>query len=129
MDTVSLTAALRQFTGTEQYHAHQTRRLVYTDGVKFLAESAKAYWLIDAIASYQGTRQIAHNPALCSFQAWELMVKADKSAALICRIDSGQPYDLRQLIESTDFPLPEFKLFVAAGGPQGSRVLMLPSEY
>ncbi|WP_233246443.1 DUF6876 family protein [Limnohabitans sp. Jir61] len=39
------------FTGTTAYHLHAPR-VVLTDGAKYLAEYAEAYWLIDAIASY-----------------------------------------------------------------------------
>ncbi len=44
-------AELAQFTGTEQYYKH-LGGLVYTDGVKYLAEKAGSYWLLDIIASY-----------------------------------------------------------------------------
>src|ERR1039458_7739091 len=48
-----LEQCLRYFTGTEEYHRHWMRRITFTDGVKFLAEQAGAYWLIDLIASWQ----------------------------------------------------------------------------
>ena len=44
---------LAQFTGTSTYFKHWTRKIVYTDGVQYLAEQAGAYWLVDLIASYQ----------------------------------------------------------------------------
>ena len=40
---------LNQFIGTEHYYRHLLG-FNYTDGVKFMAERGKAYWLIDAIA-------------------------------------------------------------------------------
>lgn len=39
------------FTGTTVYHLHAPR-VVLTDGAKYVAEHAEAYWLMDAIASY-----------------------------------------------------------------------------
>jgi hypothetical protein len=42
---------LAQFTGTEQWHRHPlVRNILYTDGVQFVAQSGRAYWLIDEIA-------------------------------------------------------------------------------
>jgi hypothetical protein len=43
---------LSQFWGTENYHKHWLG-LVYTDGIKAMAELCGAYWLIDVVASYE----------------------------------------------------------------------------
>lgn len=129
MQTVPLNEALGQFTGTHDYYLHWTRKLTHTDGVQYLAENAGAHWLVDAIASYQTWPTLARDPELSRFQVWELRVNADRSADLLCRADTGRPDAIHQHIEFTDFPLDEVKFFVAAGGPQGTRVLMLPSEY
>jgi hypothetical protein len=52
IDTKTLTKAdLIQFTGSEHwYHHAMVRDVLYTDGVKYVAETAGAYWLIDEIA-------------------------------------------------------------------------------
>ncbi|MFM7008029.1 MAG: DUF6876 family protein, partial [Betaproteobacteria bacterium] len=42
---------LTQFTGTERYH-RLNRKCLLTDGTKYLAEAAGAFWLMDAAASY-----------------------------------------------------------------------------
>ncbi len=42
---------LTQFTSTTQYYKH-LMGLLYTDGVQYVAEQGKAYWLIDAIVSW-----------------------------------------------------------------------------
>lgn len=114
---------LSQFTGSETFYRHWTRRLIYTDGVKYLADEAGAFWLIDAVASYQLDKRIAENESLVAFQLWELKVKEDKSAVLTMRADSGQPAIITQELEYTDFPLETVKLFVCSG------TLLLPSEY
>jgi hypothetical protein len=44
-------ATLAQFTGTTQYW-RVARQFVITDGVKYLAESAACFWLIDAAISH-----------------------------------------------------------------------------
>ncbi|HWB53519.1 MAG TPA: hypothetical protein VG722_04975, partial [Tepidisphaeraceae bacterium] len=113
-----LETELESFTGTENYYQHWLR-LVFTDGVKYLAEKAGAYWLIDAIASWQAEIQEADR----EFELWELIVNPDSSAVLECRRDSGEPAIVSQKIDYTDFPLKSIKLYVQNG------VLMLPSEY
>ena len=44
-------AALAQFTGTERYYRIAPKFLI-TDGVKYLAENAGCYWLLDAAVSH-----------------------------------------------------------------------------
>ncbi len=109
---------LDQFTGTENYYRHGSG-LLYTDGVKYVAEEGKAYWLIDAIASYQ--RELK-SERLREFQLWELRVQ-DRQGVLTCKEDSDCPEVVRQEIEFTDFPLDYIKLYVESG------VVLLPSEH
>ena len=45
------TATLSQFTGTAQYW-RVARQFAITDGVKYLAETAACFWLIDAAISH-----------------------------------------------------------------------------
>ena len=117
---------LMQFTGSCTFFRHWTRRLLYTEGVQFLAEQAGAYWLIDAIASYQGEGVFTRDPLL-RFQVWTLTVAEDHTARLECVADEGEPPAVTQIIGYTDFPLSEIRLYVCLGehGP----VAMLPNEY
>jgi hypothetical protein len=114
---------LTQFCGSAEFYQHWTKRLVYTEGVQYMAERGGAYWLIDAVASYQPDKRIASRPDLVDFQLWELVVAQDKSATLMMRGDSDQPAVITQEIPFTDFPLERIKLYVSGG------TLMLPSEY
>lgn len=118
-----LSADLRQFTGTTQWHRWSNlTHLVCTDGAKYLAEEAGAYWLLDAIASHQ--KSLVRNfPAMQSFQVWLLNVSDDKSCRLTCAEDSDIPPVVVQNIKFTDFPMKEIKLYVC------DRVILLPSEY
>lgn len=121
MNANQLQKSLNGFTGTEQYFRHWSG-LLYTDGVKFLAETAQAYWLIDAIASWQ--KKAIKDKMLRDFQFWSLQTKQGselKGANLICFRDTDDEA-FRQKIEYTDFPMDEIKLYVENG------VLMLPSE-
>lgn len=106
-------AELRQFSGTEQYHKHLFGS-VYTDGVKYVADKAGAYWLVDAVFSHARKEP---------FQVWTLVVYDDRSACLEMAEDVGTPVRVSQFIPYTDFPLKAIKFYVADG------VLMLPSEY
>src|SRR5690606_36125280 len=57
-----LQARLQRFTGSETFYTHFTGRLIYTEGVQYLAEHAGAYWLIDAIASWQTEPKVRAAP-------------------------------------------------------------------
>ncbi len=113
---------LNQFIGSAMFYRHWTGRLVYTEGVKYLAEKGDAYWLIDAIISHQPDKRIKSSE-LATFQLWELVVHKDKSATLTVRADSDRPAAITQEIPFTDFPLESIKLYVCTG------TLLLPSEY
>ncbi len=102
---------LRQFTGTEQWYKHYLGGL-FTDGVKYMAGKAGAFWLLDVIFSYRRKEP---------FQIWILKVK-DRIGVVTMREDTGQPVKVRQEIPFTDFPLAEIKLYLIDG------VLLLPSE-
>lgn len=121
---------LSQFTGTEHYFRH-FGGLLYTDGVKYLADKAGAFWLLDAIASYQSTIMRGGNEALKEYQFWTLEVNTDKSAVLYCQADAGEPRTIEQAIEFTDFPLAQIRLWGTRQDVEGKQyiVLMLPSEY
>ena len=119
-DTATLESDLTQFCGTENWWKHWTGCINYTDGVKFLAEKAGAFWLIDLVASHQTARLRREE-----FQIWTLSVNRSKTpmAVATCQADTGKPLLVRQEIDHTDFPLPSIKLFLVNG------VLMLPDEY
>ena len=113
---------LAQFTGSENYHRHLGMQ--YTDGIKFLADNADCYWLLDAIASYQPA--LCQNPRLFDFQLWELKVSDHSgfnSAVLTCTDGDNEVPVITQQIQSTDFPLLSIRLYVERG------VLLLPSEH
>ncbi len=119
-DAAELEADLAQFCGTDNWWKHWTGRINYTDGVKFLAEKAGAFWLIDLVASYQTARLRQEE-----FQVWNLTVDREKKpiAVATCQADSDAPVLVRQEIDHTDFPLPAIKLWLVNGA------LMLPGEY
>lgn len=121
-----LQGELNGFCGTENHYRHFTGGL-FTDGVKHLADRAGAYWLIDAVLSYQCEQKIRALP----FQVWTLKVlrselgknKNEPMAILEMKEDTDAPIKVRQKFEYTDFPEGEIKLYFQNG------VLFLPSEY
>ena len=108
---------LNNFYGTENYYRHLFG-IVYTDGIRFLAEECQCYWLIDLVASYQSHDKVK----LEEFQVYQLTVNADHSA--VVEITDGN-YNIitTQDIEFTDFPLDEITLWFT------NNVLYLPSEH
>jgi len=115
---MGLEEELEQFTGAMEYYRHPLG-IIFTDGVKYLADKAEAYWLIDAIASWQVEKKVRN----CPFQIWELKVNKDGTAILTMKEDTDEPELVKQKIPFTDFPLDYQKLYLV------DRVLMLPSEY
>ncbi len=111
---------LKQFTGTEQWYQHGINRVVlFTDGAKYVANTAGAYWLLDEIAIIQPyNKRVAEE----GFQVWKLSVNADQSAILTCDDGNGNIVYTKQ-IPFTDFPLKGITLYFTGN------VILLPSEY
>ena len=106
--------------GTNQYWKHLFG-LLYTDGVKAHADIAEAYWLIDAVASYQmDLAKMKHDHG--GFVLWKLEVK-DGSCVLTARRDSGEKPFIKQDIEFTDHPEGEWDFW------QEGKVLIIPEEH
>lgn len=125
---------LRQFTGTEKWHRWSPLfpKMVMTDGAKYVADHGGkhgAYWLMDAIASYQHSPRLVGNENLQAFQLWALEVFPDKTAKLTCRADSDVPPVIEQMIEYTDFDLSNFSVYCMPSGDGITRTILLSSEY
>lgn len=116
MEPEQIRQTLQQFSGTERYYRHWTGYR-YTDGVHFLADQCKAFWLLDLIGSYQP--EVRDVP----FQVWNLDVREDKTATVTMREDLGQPDKVAQTLQFTDFPLEGIEMYLT------DNVLLLPSEY
>jgi len=108
---------MSQSTGTEGYHKLSLMPINCTDGVKEVAVKANAFWLVDAIASYQGQPKIQAE----EFQIWTLEVKG--STAVLFMTDGNNNRVVEQLIGYTDFPEGEWQFYLT------NNVLMVPSEY
>jgi hypothetical protein len=112
-------AHLAHFTGTQRYY-RITRRHLLTDGTKYVAEAAGAFWMMDAVASHLAEIGTAD---------WFVLVRvkvADSKAVMVYEDGNGHEH-ARQEIPYTDFPLANFVLYCCWDGEHW--VLMLPSEY
>jgi hypothetical protein len=118
---------LNQFSGTENYHRVSILhgKMVITDGVKYLADEAGCYWLLDIVASVQHLPRMQRE----EFQVWELKKLDDPTlskAQVVCT-DGNERKLYKQDIPFTDFPFDAIshpvKLFLQ------NNVVMLPSEY
>lgn len=123
---------LDQFTGSETFYRHALfQKIVYTEGVQYLAENGHAYWLIEAIASHLLSQEFnaaaKKDPRLKLIHFWKLAVHPNKTADLTARADSDEEPFITQHLSYTDFPLESIDIWAADHG-QGF-TLMLPSEY
>jgi hypothetical protein len=111
---------LRYFTGTENYYVHRigALKILLTDGCKYVAEEAAAYWLFDTILSYHMYARIRNE----AFQHWELKKQTEGGWTITC--DDGNDNILaKQTISYSDFPLSLINFYLVDG------VCMLKSEY
>jgi hypothetical protein len=118
MSASELQTALAGFTGTEHWYKLSPFHfgMTCTDGVKFFADAAEAYWLIDIIGSYQ--LQLSKKP----FQEWTFTKDSSgDGAVVVCTNGNGKEL-ARQVITFTDLDLPQIKFFVE------NQVCYLPSE-
>lgn len=123
---------LAQFTGSTQWFRHSfNRAVIYTEGIRYLAEEGKAHWLVDAIASHLDSYELRKAADLDEriglMHFWKLAVAPDRTATLKAVADSGEQPFVHQDIPYTDFPLDEIDVW--AKNDHGMWTLLLPSEY
>jgi hypothetical protein len=116
-ETSTLQDDLRQFTGTETWYRHPFSPMLYTDGVKYFADQAGAYWFLDIVAT----------------EVWELISEDDpylfvtlmvrENQAVIAADDGNGNTSWSRDIEFTDCPEGDWKFYLFDG------VLLLPGEY
>jgi hypothetical protein len=111
---------LNQFTGSEHwYRFGLDPRITCTDGAKYVADTAGAYWLLEEIALAQ---RYVKEVAAEEFQVWKLTVNPGSTATLVCE-DGNDNAVFTKAIEFTDFPPEGVTLWFA------NNVIYLPSEH
>lgn len=115
---------LSQFYGSENlYRWNMLTKSVLTDGCKYLAEVAGAYWLFDAIDSHLTTQGLNQNT---EFTVAKLKKIGDSDAELTLDDGNGLIW-MTQYIPYTDFPMDEIKTFATYNGKAWTH--MLTTEY
>jgi hypothetical protein len=110
---------MNQFTGSEHWYRFGiVPDITCTDGAKYVADTAGAYWLLDEIAIAQ---RFEKSVAAEEFQVWKLNVKDDNSATLTCE-DGNDNVVFSKPIPFTDFPKEGVTLWFE------NKVIYLPSE-
>lgn len=118
---------LKQFSGSEQFFRHWTnRKLVYTEGINYLAIKMQCFWLIDEIAIVLLPKLLKHYKD--SFYTVRFIAHAD-STATITVDDGNNNIHITHKINWTDFSIKEkeVKMYLCDSGSH--YCLMLPSEY
>ena len=92
---------------------------VLTEGCKYVAETANAYWLFDTISS--------HLPELDEDMVVSVLTVKDDSATLALTDGNDDPLHL-QTIEFTDFPEGQIVIW-STKNELGAHTHMLPREY
>lgn len=133
LTTKELNEGLAHFYGTEGYTylgiIQKATKTAATDGVKWLAENAECYWLIDAITSFQ--RKARVDPRLAEIQFWTFKKNNELGGGVLtCERDAGD-VAFTHKFEFTSFPLDEIKIWVEPSWTSKDGnifVMMLPSE-
>jgi len=111
---------LAQFTGTEHWYRHALdRKVLFTDGAKYVADRASAYWLLDEIALIQ---HYDKHISVEGFQVWKLSVNIDMTATLTCEDGNDHVVYIKN-IPFTDFPREGITLWFT------DNTIFLPTEY
>jgi hypothetical protein len=104
--------------GSETFYRHNLSKILYTDGVKEMADDCGAYWLIDLIISHQTIKAVREEP----FQVWDLKRVRDNQFSILCT-DGNHNKVTSQEIPFSDFPYDLATIWLVDG------CLMLPKEY
>ncbi|MDA8746445.1 hypothetical protein N9N28_17615 [Rubripirellula amarantea] len=123
---------LRQFSGDLVRYRHPlNRQVIYTPGVRHVAEEGGAYWLIDAIACHIGSpafnRAAQRDDRIAAMHFWTLDMDSRFCGVLTARADSPETPFIAQRLEFTDFPLDIIYIWAAFDGEHWT--LYLPSEH
>jgi hypothetical protein len=107
---------LDQFYGTETYYRHPLTKSVYTDGVKYFAEKAGAYWFLDIVFSEYSS--LMNQEGFLSITLFVGVLGADISVT-----DGDENILTTKRVQFTDCPQGEYKFFYT------DDVLLLTTEY
>lgn len=120
--------------GANSFFRHPlARNLVYTDGVRDVAEAAGAYWLLDIIGTEVTPILLkSFTDGIESFSIIKVTVKNEKAIIEMTYSDYAPPAWSRK-IEYTDFPSGTWTFYLAVDESEKPgcfhTTLILPSEH
>ena len=113
-------AIMAQFTSSETFYRYGLAGdVLFTEGVKYVADTVGAYWLLDIICI---TNVYEPKVRAEEFQLWTLSV-GDNAIGIVTCDDGNGDIVYEQALNFTDFPEPGIKLYFCNG------TILLPSEY
>jgi hypothetical protein len=108
-----------RFTGRAVVFPHPTRLIFYSEGVRYVAETLNAYWLIDVIAAAQPFA--CRDAWLRQFQLWEVFGTNGKARVRCLRDADDTAFEVHE--PAREFALDYVRLHVI------DKTLHLPSEH
>ena len=115
---------LETFTGTEMFYKIPLLKTRFTDGIKYLADTANCFWLVtDTSVIAKSLMNRSYFITIDFKKLSEDMQDAIGYEAIIEYGDGNGNVLETHRYHSTDFPLDNLRLFFTDG------TLMLPSEY
>ncbi|WP_421810717.1 DUF6876 family protein [Flagellimonas sp.] len=115
---------LQHFNGTEMFYQIPLIQTRFTDGLKYLANVAKCFWLITDTSVV--AKSLMNRSSFVTVDFKKLSEEQQDFTGYECEIvysDGDDNVLERQRYHATDFPLDELRLFFV------NNTLMLPSEY
>lgn len=115
---------LQHFNGTEMFYQIPLIQTRFTDGLKYLANVAKCFWLITDTSVI--AKSLMNRSSFITVDFKKLSDEQQDFTGYKCEIvysDGNDNVLERQRYHATDFPLDELRLFFV------NNTLMLPSEY
>lgn len=127
---------LSQFIGTEHYHKMTFNPyLLFTDGMKFLFDEYKAYWLGDLINSYFPNIMRDFNENGDHFYIINIKVEHGllNACFTVSREVEGKPKTIvEQKVGYIDLPAGDYQFFMCVEEHENKNplfIVLLPSEY
>lgn len=118
----TLKSELSQFIGSEQLYFNPLYRAMrYTDGVKYFANTAGAYWLLDIIGTEYHPKTVGQRPEWDYFLSIKMEVKDSEAGIRVT--DGNDTTFVERRVDFTDCPEGQWNFYLT------NNVLLLPSEY
>ncbi len=126
METLAneIKAGLNQFHGSQVIYSHPHCKTKYTEGIQYLAERAKCYWLLtDASIVAKSLKDHSYFITIDVQRFLGDEAIRNECEAIVTYSDGNGNILFEQRYSATDFPLDQLRLYFV------DDTLLLPSEY